>query len=425
VQSLLDSVIAFLPSPLDKPAVEGVSPKNAEEKLVRKADSTEPFSALAFKIMTDPFVGHLTFLRIYSGTLNAGDTILNGNKLKKERAGRLLLMHANKREEIKTAAVGDIVAAVGLHNPTTGDTLCDIDKPIKLESIVFPEPVISLAIEPKTKADQEKLSESLAKLSQEDPSFRVKTDEETGQTILSGMGELHLEIIVDRMKREFAVDANVGKPQVAYKETIAKKVESEGKFIRQSGGRGQYGHCKLIVEPGELNSKFVFVNAIKGGSIPREYISAVEDGVEEALETGVLAGYPTIDVKVTLYDGSYHDVDSSEMAFKIAGSMGVKAGLKDAEPFILEPIMKTEVIVPDEFLSSVMGDLNSRRGKVQGMQKRGNAQVGDCQVPLAQMFGYATDVRSLTQGRANYTMEFHHYAKVPNSIAEAIISKGQ
>ncbi len=423
VQPLLDGIVHYLPSPIDLPPVNGVSPKDRSVQLERKPEVSEPFSALAFKIMTDSYVGHLTFLRIYSGTLNSGDQIFNCNKQKKERIGRLLLMHANKREEIKTAGVGDIIAAVGLANSATGDTLCDIKNQILLENIKFPEPVISIAIEPKTKADQEKLGASLAKLANEDPSFRVKTDDETGQTIISGMGELHLEIITDRLLREFRVGANVGKPQVAYKETISKEVDVEGKFIRQTGGRGQYGHVKVKMSPLDSGERFVFENEIKGGAVPREYINPVKAGIQEAMETGLLGGFPVVDVKVVLYDGSYHDVDSSEMAFKVAGSMAFKNGLKQAAAVLLEPIMKAEVVTPEEFLSNVMGDLNSRRGKVLGMEMRGNSQVIACEVPLAEMFGYATDLRSLSQGRALYTMEFSHYSKIPAQIAETILSK--
>jgi elongation factor G len=422
VQLLLDSIVDYLPSPLDVPPVIGVNPSDDSE-VVRKADNDEPFSALAFKVMTDPFVGQLTFIRVYSGVLSAGSYIYNSTKDSKERVGRLLRMHANKREETKEVVAGDIVAAVGLKNTLTGDTLCDEKHPVILESIEFPEPVISVAIEPKTKADQEKLSQSLAKLAQEDPSFRVSFNEETGQTIIAGMGELHLEIIVDRLLREFKVGANVGKPQVAYKETIRTASKAEGKFVRQSGGRGQYGHVYIELEPAEAGKGFEFVNKIVGGTIPREYVPAVEKGVKEAMDTGVLAGYPVVDVKAVLYDGSYHEVDSSEMAFKIAGSMAFKEAAKKAKPVILEPIMSVEVVTPEEYMGDVMGDLNSRRGKIQSMEKRGNAQVIKAEVPLSEMFGYATDLRSKTQGRATYTMQFAHYEDVPKGIADTIVAK--
>ncbi|MEK7267602.1 MAG: elongation factor G, partial [Nitrospirota bacterium] len=411
VQLLLDSIVDYLPSPLDVPSVSGTKPGNGSE-VVRKADVNEPFSALAFKVMTDPYVGQLTFVRAYSGVLTAGSYIYNSTKDTKERVGRLLKMHANKREEIKEVAAGDIAAIVGLKNTLTGDTLCDEKSPIILESMEFPDPVISVAIEPKTKADQEKLYEALGKLTQEDPSFKVSYNEETGQTIISGMGELHLEIIVDRLLREFKVEANVGKPQVAYRETIRISSKAEGKFIRQSGGRGQYGHVYLELEP--VHGKgFEFVNKIVGGTIPREYISAVEKGIREAMDSGVLAGYPVVDIKVTLYDGSYHDVDSSEMAFKIAGSIGFKEAAKKAKPVLLEPMMSIEVVTPENYMGDVIGDLSSRRGKIQQMEKRGNAQAIKAQVPLSGMFGYATDLRSKTQGRANYTMQFSHYEEVP------------
>ena len=422
VQPLLDAVLDYLPSPLDIPAIKGID-ANTDAEIERKASDSEPFSALAFKIMTDPFVGQLCFIRVYSGILNSGSYVYNSTKGRRERVGRLLKMHANKREEIKEVYAGDIAAAVGLKYSTTGDTLCLEDSPVILESIEFPEPVISIAIEPKTKADQEKLGISLAKLASEDPSFRVKTDEETGQTIISGMGELHLEIIVDRMMREFKVEASVGKPQVAYRETISKKVKVEGKFVRQSGGRGQYGHVWLEVEPQEPGKGYEFVDAIKGGVVPKEYIPAVNKGIIEALDTGVLAGFPVVDIKVTLIDGSYHDVDSSEMAFKIAGSMGFKEGCSKATPVLLEPIMSVEVVVPEEYMGEVIGDLNSRRGRIMGMESRSGAQVVGAMVPLAQMFGYATDVRSATQGRATYTMTFHHYEQVPKSVSEEIIAK--
>ena len=421
VQNLLDCVIDYLPSPLDVPAIKGIDSKG--EEIERKASDEEPFSALAFKIMTDPFVGQLCFFRVYSGVLNAGSYVYNSTKDKKERIGRILKMHANKREEIKEVYAGDIAAAVGLKYTTTGDTLCIDDNPVILESIEFPEPVISIAIEPKTKADQEKLGISLSKLASEDPSFRVRTDEETGQTIISGMGELHLEIIVDRLMREFKVDANVGKPQVAYRETITKKVKVEGKFVRQSGGRGQYGHVWLEVEPQEPGKGYEFVDAIKGGVVPREYIPAVDKGIQEAMNTGVLAGFPVVDFKVSLIDGSYHEVDSSEMAFKIAGSMGFKEGCHKASPVLLEPIMSVEVVVPEEYMGDVIGDLNSRRGRIMGMEGRSGAQVVTAMVPLAQMFGYATDVRSATQGRATYSMTFDHYEHVPKSVSEEIIAK--
>jgi elongation factor G len=422
VQPLLDAVVDYLPSPLDIPPVKGINPHSqaAEE---RPARDNAPFSALAFKIMTDPFVGTLSFFRVYSGSLSSGASIYNSTKSKRERIGRLLKMHANKREEIKEVYAGDIAAAVGLKTATTGDTLCDEDHPIILESIDFPDPVISIAIEPKSKADQEKLGLSLQKLATEDPSFRVRTDEETGQTIISGMGELHLEIIVDRLLREFNVGANVGKPQVAYKETIRKAVEQQGKFIRQTGGRGQYGDVWIKLEPLAPGDGFQFVDAIKGGTIPREYIPAVEKGVREATENGPLAGYPVLDVKVTLFDGSYHDVDSSEIAFKIAGSMAFKEAARKANPVLLEPIMSVEVVVPEDFMGDVIGDINSRRGKVLGMESRPAAQAIDARVPLAQMFGYATDLRSLTQGRATYTMQFAHYEPVPAAVAEGIIAK--
>jgi elongation factor G len=422
VQPLLDAVIEYLPSPLDIPPVKGIDP-DTQTPDERPAKDDAPFSALAFKIMTDPFVGTLSFFRVYSGSLSAGASVYNSTKGKRERIGRLLKMHANKREEIKEVYAGDIAAGVGLRTATTGDTLCDENDPIILESIEFPEPVISIAIEPKSKADQEKLGLSLQKLAAEDPSFRVRTDEETGQTIISGMGELHLEIIVDRLLREFNVGANVGKPQVAYKETVRKPVEQQGKFIRQTGGRGQYGDVWIKLEPQQPGAGFEFVDAIKGGSIPREYIPAVEKGVKEATENGALAGYPMVDVKVTLFDGSYHDVDSSEIAFKIAGSMAFKEAARKASPVLLEPIMSVEVVVPEDFMGDVIGDLNSRRGKVLGLDTRPAAQAIDARVPLAQMFGYATDLRSMTQGRATYTMQFSHYEPVPANVAEGIIAK--
>jgi len=422
VQNLLDAVLDYMPAPTDIPAIQGID-ANTEAPIERHASDAEPFSALAFKIMTDPFVGQLCFFRVYSGVLNSGSYVYNSTKGKRERIGRILKMHANKREEIKEVYAGDIAAAVGLKYTTTGDTLCVEDHAVILESIEFPEPVISIAIEPKTKADQEKLGISLSKLASEDPSFRVKTDEETGQTIISGMGELHLEIIVDRLFREFKVDANVGKPQVAYRETISKKVKSEGKFVRQSGGRGQFGHVWLEIEPQEAGKGYEFVDAIKGGVVPREYIPAVDKGIKEALDSGVMAGYPVVDIKVTLIDGSYHEVDSSEMAFKIAGSMGFKEGCQKASPIILEPIMSVEVVVPEDYMGDVIGDLNSRRGRIMGMEGRAGAQVVTSMVPLAQMFGYSTDLRSATQGRATYSMTFDHYEPVPKSVAEEIVAK--
>ncbi|HSK30314.1 MAG TPA: elongation factor G, partial [Candidatus Limnocylindria bacterium] len=422
VQPMLDAVVDYLPSPLDIPPVKGVVPgtENVED---RPASDDAPFSALAFKIMTDPFVGTLTFFRVYSGSIHSGASVYNSTKSKRERVGRLLKMHANKREEIKEVSAGDIAAAVGLRTATTGDTLCNEDQPIILESIDFPDPVISIAIEPKSKADQEKLGISLQKLATEDPSFTVRTDEETGQTIISGMGELHLEIIVDRLLREFNVGANVGKPQVAYKETIRRAVEQQGRFVRQTGGRGQYGDVWIKLEPQEPGVGFEFVDAVKGGAIPREYIPAVGKGIKEATENGPLAGYPVVDVKATLFDGSYHDVDSSEIAFKIAGSMAFKEAARTASPVLLEPIMAVEVVVPEEFMGDVIGDLSSRRGKVLGMDTRPAAQAIDARVPLAQMFGYATDLRSMTQGRATYTMQFSHYEPVPTAVAEGIIAK--
>jgi len=422
VQLLLDAIVDYLPSPLDIPPVTGIRPSDDAE-VVRTASDDEPFAALAFKIMTDPFVGQLTFVRVYSGVLNAGSYIFNSTKDVKERVGRLLKMHANKREEIKEVRAGDIAAVVGLKHTLTGDTLCDEDNPVVLEAMEFPEPVISVAIEPKTKADQERLSLSLGKLTQEDPSFRVSYNEETGQTIIAGMGELHLEIIVDRLLREFKVGATVGKPQVAYKETIKKSARVEGKFVRQSGGRGQYGHVWIDVEPLERGAGFEFVNKVVGGSIPREYVPAVEKGIKEAMVGGVLAGYPVVDMKVTLIDGSYHEVDSSEMAFKIAGSMAFKEGAKKGGLALIEPIMSVEVVTPEEYMGDVIGDLNSRRGKIQSMEKRAAAQVIKSMVPLSEMFGYSTDLRSKTQGRANYTMQFDHYEEVPKNIMEAIVAK--
>nr|WP_040371833.1 MULTISPECIES: elongation factor G [unclassified Desulfurobacterium] len=422
VQPLLDAVVDYLPSPLDVPPIKGINPNTGEEE-ERHASYDEPFSALAFKILTDPYVGQLTFIRVYSGLMESGSYVYNATRGKKERLARILRMHANKREEIPVLGAGDIAAAVGLRETYTGDTLCDPDHPIILEAMEFPEPVISVAVEPKTKADQEKLSIALQKLAKEDPSFRVSTDHETGQTIISGMGELHLEIIVDRLKREFNVDVNVGRPQVAYRETIRKEVTQEGKFIKQTGGRGQYGHVWLKIEPLEPGKGFEFHETIKGGVVPKEYIPAVEAGVREAMETGVVAGYPMVDIKVTLFDGSYHEVDSSEMAFKIAGSMAFKEGAKKANPVLLEPIMEVEVTTPEEFMGDVIGDLNKRRGRVQGMEARGNAQVIKAMVPLAEMFGYATDLRSMTQGRATYIMRFSHYEEVPSNVAEQIIGE--
>ena len=423
VQAMLDAMIEYLPSPVEVPPIRGILDDAAETEAERHASDDEPFAALAFKIATDPFVGTLTFFRVYSGVINSGDTVLNPVKSKKERVGRILQMHANSREEIKEVRAGDIAAAVGLKDVTTGDTLCALNNVITLERMEFPEPVISVAIEPKTKSDQEKMGIALSKLAQEDPSFRVRTDEESGQTIISGMGELHLEIIVDRMKREFKVEANVGAPQVAYREAIRKTVETEGKFVRQSGGRGQYGHVWLRLEPQEAGLGFEFVNGIVGGVVPREYIPAVEKGVKEQMENGVLAGYPIEDVKVTLYDGSYHDVDSNEMAFKIAGSMGFKKGALEANPALLEPVMKVEVATPEDYMGDVMGDLNRRRGIVQGMEDGVMGKLIRAEVPLSEMFGYATDLRSATQGRASYSMEFSRYVEAPASIAEAVIKK--
>jgi len=422
VQRMLDAVIEFMPSPVDIPPVVGHD--DDEKEVVRKADDGEKFSALAFKLMTDPYVGQLTFIRVYSGVLASGDTVYNPIKGKKERIGRLLQMHANNREEIKEVRAGDIAAAVGLKEVTTGETLCSPDAIVTLEKMVFPEPVIAQAVEPKTKADQEKMGLALQRLAQEDPSFRVKTDEESGQTIISGMGELHLEIIVDRMKREFGVEANVGKPQVAYRETIRKTVDNaEGKFVRQSGGKGQYGHVVLKVEPNEVGKGFEFVDAIKGGVVPREYIPAVQKGIEESLNAGVLAGYPVVDVKVTLHFGSYHDVDSSEQAFKIAASMGFKEGCRKASPVILEPMMAVEVETPEDYAGNVMGDLSSRRGMVQGMEDMvGGGKAIKAEVPLSEMFGYSTTLRSMSQGRATYSMEFKHYSEAPKSVADAIVS---
>lgn len=426
IQPVLDAVVDYLPSPLDVPQIEATDPDDFEKKIVRKADDSEPFSALAFKVATDPFVGQVTFFRIYSGTLKAGSYVLNSSKQKKERIGRILKMHSNHREEVEEMYSGGIGALVGLKNTTTGDTLCDENAPVLLENIDFPEPVITIAIEPKTKADQEKMGNALKKLSEEDPTFRVRTDEETGQTLIAGMGELHLDIIVDRMKREFRVEANVGNPQVAYRETIRKMAEAEGKFIRQSGGRGQYGHCWLRLEPLGEGNGFEFNNEVKGGAIPLEYIPAIEKGVKEALENGIIAGYPMVDTKVAVYDGSFHDVDSSEAAFKIAGSLAIKEAVKRADPIILEPIMKVEVTTPEKFMGDVVGDLNSKRGQIDEMIDRGEGnaaiKVIKAKAPLASLFGYATQLRSMTQGRANYSMEFDHYAEVPKNIAEEIKS---
>ncbi|KFN42168.1 elongation factor G [Arenimonas oryziterrae] len=421
VQAMLDAVIRYLPAPSDRPPVKGVD--EDEKEATRTPGDKEPFSALAFKIMTDPFVGSLTFFRVYSGTLNAGDQVYNPVKSKKERIGRILQMHANQREEIKEVLAGDIAAAVGLKDVTTGDTLCSLDNTITLERMVFPEPVISMAVEPKTKVDQEKMGIALGRLAQEDPSFRVRTDEESGQTIISGMGELHLEILVDRMKREFNVEANVGKPQVAYREAIRQKVKQEGKFVRQSGGRGQYGHIVIEMEPQERGAGFVFENAIVGGVVPKEYVTAAGKGIEEAMKNGVLAGFPVVDVKVKAVDGSYHDVDSNEMAFKIAGSMAFKEAFKKANPALLEPIMKVEVVTPEDYMGDVMGDLSRRRGILQGSDETPSGKVINAMLPLGEMFGYATAMRSMSQGRATFTMEFDHYAEAPNNIAEAVIKK--
>ena len=423
VQAMLDAVVEYMPSPTEVPAIQGTLDDKDETISERKPSDDEPFAALAFKIATDPYVGTLTFFRVYSGVLNSGDTIYNSVRGKKERVGRILQMHSNSREEIKEVRAGDIAAAVGLKDVTTGDTLCDAKNIIKLERMEFPEPVISVAVEPKTKPDQEKMGAALLKLAQEDPSFRVKTDEESGQTIISGMGELHLDIIVDRMKREFSVEANVGAPQVSYRETIRSTIERESKFIRQSGGRGQYGHVYLRLEPQKPGDGFIFANEIVGGAVPREYIPAVEKGVKEAMANGVIAGYPVVDVKVTLYDGSYHDVDSSEMAFKIAGSMGFRDGVKEANPVLLEPIMKVEVVTPEDYMGDVVGDLNRRRGMVGGMEDSPAGKIVRSEVPLAEMFGYATDLRSATQGRATYSMEFEKYKEIPGNISDVIIKK--
>jgi elongation factor G len=424
VQPLLDAVVDFLPSPIDIPPVKGTDPESGNP-IERKADDKEPFSALAFKIMTDPFVGQLTFIRVYSGQLKTGDSVYNPGRRRSERIGRLLKMHANKREEISEIYAGDICACVGLRNVTTGDTICDEKHPILLESIEFPAPVIAVAVEPKTKGDQEKMGVALSKLAQEDPTFKVHTDPDSGQTIISGMGELHLEIIIDRMMREFSVEANVGKPQVAYRETIRKAAEAEGKFIRQTGGRGQYGHVKVRVEPQEPGKGYEFVNEIVGGVVPKEYIKPVDQGVREAMEGGILAGYEMVDIKVTLYDGSYHEVDSSEMAFKIAGSMAFKEAARKASPVLLEPVMSVEVVVPEDFAGAIMGDLSSRRGRIEGMEHRAGSQVIKAIVPLAEMFGYATHMRSSTQGRATYSMHFARYEEAPRSVAEEIIARVQ
>jgi len=424
VQPLLDAVVDFLPSPLDIPPVKGTDP-NTNQTIERKADDNEPFAALAFKIMTDPFVGQLTFIRIYSGQLSTGDSVYNIRRQRSERIGRLLQMHANKLEEIRELYAGDICACVGLRSITTGDTICDEKHPVFLESIEFPAPVIAVAVEPKTKGDQEKMALALAKLAQEDPTFKVHTDPDSGQTIISGMGELHLEILVDRMMREFSVEANVGKPQVAYRETIRKAAEAEGKYIRQTGGRGQYGHVKIRLEPQPPGKGYEFVNDIVGGAVPKEFIKPVDQGMKEAMEGGVLAGYEMVDVKATLYDGSYHDVDSSEMAFKIAGSMAFKEAARKASPVLLEPVMSVEVVVPEDFAGAIMGDLSSRRGRIEGMEHRAGSQVIKAIVPLAEMFGYATHMRSSTQGRAEYSMHFARYEEAPRHVAEEIIAKTQ
>jgi len=424
VQPLLDAVIDYMPSPLDVPPIKGINPETEEEE-ERTADDEAPFAALAFKIMTDPYVGKLAFFRVYSGVLKAGSYVFNSSKGKRERIGRILRMHANHREDVQEIRAGDIASAVGFKDVSTGDTICDEKDQIVLESMTFPEPVIHVAVEPKTKADHDKMGGALAKLAEEDPTFKMHTDVDTGQTIISGMGELHLEIIVDRLQREFKVECNVGRPQVAYRETIRKTVKAEGKFVRQSGGHGQYGHCWVEFEPAEPGVGFTFVSKIVGGAIPREYIAPIQAGIEEAMQNGILAGYPVLDFKATVYDGSYHDVDSSEMAFKIAGSMAFKAGAAKADPAILEPVMKVEVTVPDEYMGDVMGDINSRRGRIEGMESRNAAQVIRGFVPLSEMFGYATDLRSRTQGRGVYVMQFDHYEEVPKSIAEGIITKRQ
>ncbi|RVU53863.1 elongation factor G [Anaerosphaera multitolerans] len=420
VQLLLDAIVAYLPSPLDIPAITGTSP-DGEEIIERHASDEEPLSALAFKIVTDPYVGKLAYFRVYSGTLKSGSYVLNSSKGKRERIGRILLMHANKREEVEEVYAGEIAAAVGLKDTTTGDTLCDEKNPVILEKMEFPEPVISVAIEPKTKASQDKMAIALQKLSEEDPTFRTHTDDETGQTIISGMGELHLDIIVDRLLREFKVEANIGNPQVSYRETITKPAEGEGKYVRQSGGRGQYGHAKIKVQPLEPGSGIVFKNAIVGGAIPKEFIGPVQQGIEEALKSGVVGGYEVLDIEVTLYDGSFHDVDSSEMAFKIAGSMAIRDALTKGDPVLLEPVEKVEITTPEEYMGDVIGDINSRRGRMEGMELIGGAQIVTCFVPLGEMFGYATSLRSNTQGRANYSMQFDHYEQVPKNIAEEVL----
>ncbi|MCE1204117.1 MAG: elongation factor G [Holophagaceae bacterium] len=421
VQPMLDAVVSYMPSPLDIAAIKGVDAEGNETE--RKADDKEPFAALIFKIMADPFVGSLAFLRVYSGVLSAGSGVYNAAKGRRERIGRLLQMHANKREDIEEVRTGDIAAAVGLKEVLTGQTICDENHPVILESMDFPDPVIQVAIEPKTKADQEKMGVALSRLAQEDPTFKVKTDPETNQTIIAGMGELHLEIIVDRMMREFKVEANVGKPMVAYRETIRKRVDAEGKFVRQSGGRGQYGHVKMYVEPNEAGKGYEFINDIKGGVIPKEYIKPIDQGIQEAMQSGVLAGYPCVDIKITIYDGSYHDVDSNEMAFKIAGSMGFKAGCEKASPVILEPIMGVEVVVPEDYMGDVIGNLNSRRGRIENMEDRAGVKVVTAKVPLAEMFAYSTTLRGMTQGRGNYTMQFSHYEEAPRNVAEEIVAK--
>ncbi len=423
VQFMLDAVVDYLPAPTDLPPIEGIDPGDSEKKIQVKYSDDEKFAALAFKVATDPFVGKLTFIRVYGGVLKSGSYVLNASKGNKERIGRIVRMHANHREEVGEVYSGEIAAIIGLKDTTTGNTLCDENRPVVLESITFPEPVISIAVEPKTKADQEKMGMALAKLAEEDPTFRVKSDEEINQTIISGMGELHLDIIIDRMKREFSVEANVGNPQVAYRETIKKSAEAEGKYIKQSGGRGQYGHCWLRVEPNEAGKGYEFLDEVKGGSIPREFITPINKGVKEAMDKGVLAGYPLIDIKAAVYDGSYHDVDSNEAAFKIAGSMAFQEAVKRASPIILEPIMKVDVITPEQFMGDVIGDLNSKRGQIEEMGDRGQVKVVSAKVPLAQMFGYATQLRSMTQGRASYSMEFLHYAEVPNNVAMEIIEK--
>jgi elongation factor G len=425
VQPLLDAVVDYLPSPLDAGEVKGVNPDNSAEVITRKPADNEPFSALAFKIMADPFVGQLTFIRVYSGQLKSGDSVLNSGRGRTERIGRLLKMHANKREDINEILAGDICAAVGLKNVSTGDTICDEKHPIALENITFAVPVISVAVEPKTKADQEKMGMALSRLAQEDPTFKVHTDPDSGQTIISGMGELHLEIIVDRMMREYKVEANVGKPQVAYRETIRRHAEAEGKYIRQTGGKGQYGHAKIYLDPQPPGMGYEFVNDITGGSVPKEFIKPIDQGIKEALEGGILAGYPMVDVKATLYDGSYHDVDSNEMAFKIAGSMAFKEAARKASPVLLEPVMAVEVVTPEDYAGVIMGDLSSRRGRIEGMEHRAGSQVIKAIVPLAEMFGYATHMRSSTQGRAEYSMHFARYEEVPRSAADEIIGRSQ